>query len=92
MAADDAAKGTGSETDTQGSEGRQGTGDGVTGGEERSSEVQCSGSAETDEVIRLDHRAHTGANCNAPGVFGSMDRTAHVQSIFAHGGSLSKSG
>ena len=65
---------------------------GIGPGEECGAEVQCGSGAEADEVVGLDHGAHTGADGNAPGVLGAVDRTAHGQSIFAHGGSLSKSG
>jgi hypothetical protein len=92
VAADDAAQRAGREADAQGGEGGQRARDRIAGGEECSAEVQRGGGAETNEVIGLDDCAHTGANGNALGVLGSVNRTAHVQSIFAHGGSLSESG
>ncbi len=84
VTADDAADGTSREPDAESGEGRQGARHRVRVREERGSEVEGRGRAEPDEVVRLDHGAHRGADRHLACVGGASHRAAHLLSLVAH--------
>ncbi|MNI60492.1 hypothetical protein D3C73_1157140 [compost metagenome] len=84
VATDDATQWTGSEADAEGREGGQGASHRVSTREERCTEVQSGGGAETDEVVGFNDCANAGTDGDALCFLGSMNRTTHGQSFIAH--------